>query len=533
MSTQIIVDGEFTTNISSYSVSEDATSLNPAQIRGGVAALSLDFEESDGMTSLMGSTVDLEDTRNGRLRVFINDVSGSGARASFSGTSIMQRLNSEVYVGPAMEEPLGDYLSRVFTACGITPIFVYEDGVELIPITAAGWTAIAWDQLRHLFTLYRLEAAALDEQVYVRPVRKRWVEDSNDQVLNWSADRNGRATALTVLNNNYSIVDAGLIFPSPADLGTSTVMSADASETLVTVLQTDVSMESLEPTSYGVPGKYSDGGGGRYTITDGNGVLLTADQWRALGGDLTVEIDPDNDTKLIVTLKGGYHPERAPYRVAAPDGAEEDNTQVYSTLRIHGTGVRFDSEEYEMETGVPAEGGIGARVAAVRNPFAANAGHAWDLASEALAVEAEYSLGINVRTDYINRRGESGKTTGRTYEEFDADMGSTTYAEWDTMMGSMTYAEWEAQEELAAADSFENQAFGNVAGARRYWRGSNFRIDSATITEGDIAYNASLDTTFEEFEEVWDDGVTTYEDFEAEMGDMTYSEFGLRPLLRN
>jgi hypothetical protein len=56
---------------------------------------------------------------------------------------------------------------------------------------------------------------------------------------------------------------------------------------------------------------------------------------------------------------------------------------------------------------------------------------------------------------------------------------------------------------------WENQLFGNAPGARLIEDDANFRITSATTTEGTVQYTAALDTTVKDFNDEWPEGGTS------------------------
>lgn len=529
MSTDLIVDGNFRADIVDYAVNEDSTPLLPIDNSGGVSELSVELGVDGNESDLIGKIVDIADTGNGGLRVTLIGMSGDEFSVRMSGTTTMQRLNSEIYCPPAMGVRLDDYLESLFDAVGISTVPQFDSGTGAIIITAIGWQGILWDKIKSLCVMHRLEIAAIGPQVVVRPVRGRIAETQNVTELSWDIEHTNLVTSLSVVDYQATAHPTPVIVYPPV-LGEGSAISADAYETVEIKLQTEFSLASVVPPQYGATDKYDTTALSRFAVTDGTNTVMTAEQFQQGGGFLTAEIDPEDDSAIIVTFRAPYRIENAPYRVGIIDGGP-GSTEVYSSLRITGTGVRSVPRSLVMDTGITADGVVQVREARVDNIFASDTGKAYQLALAALAGVASYNYTLRVTADIINRRGETGLLTGQTYSEFDTASGSQTYTQFDTAQGAKTYAEFEVEKKAINASRFENQAFGNVAGARHTFRDSYFRIRSATIRPDGISYSAEQDTTHADFAAAWNDG-STYAEFAAEWAGVSYLDFGVRPLWR-
>lgn len=524
----LFIEDEFVANIVDYTVQEDSTPLSPLDNSGGVSELTVSVAEIDNPGVLMNKQVDMADTVNGELRVTLNDVKGDLNQSTFSGTTIMQRLNSTIYVPPAMNVKLSDYLASILTAVGISMLPQYKNSVGDLRVTAPGWRGVLWDQLKSLCSMYKIEIAAIAEQLVVRSVGGRIAETSNIIDANWSIDHSNLVTTLKVVNYNASAYTSETIL-YPKTLGTGQLISADPNETVKVTLESDFSIATIVAPQYGELNKYETTVASRFAVTNGKNKVLTPDQFYAGGGSLTAKIDPTDDKQIIITFKAPNYKNDGPFRVGMVEAP--GSKTLYSTLRVTGTGVKSVPKEYTIKTGIPSSYVTQVTEAKVDNIFAYNSSKAFALAQAALCDIATYNYTLTVNTDYVNRLGETGLITARTYEEFNAESGTETYTEFNTNQGTKTYKQWQAENKIGDADLFENQAFGNVAGARHEFRDSMFRIRSATITPDSISYTAEQDTTHADFMAVWDDD-TSYADFQAMWGDTSYLEFGVRPLWR-
>ena len=104
---------------------------------------------------------------------------------------------------------------------------------------------------------------------------------------------------------------------------------------------------------------------------------------------------------------------------------------------------------------------------------------------------------INVTTKGVNRRGDSGSAVYPTIGDVDAMYPGATIDSIYQELGP-TIADWNETLFATVRDDFENQAFGNVAGARVIEGDSWYRIRSATINAGSVQYTAEQDNTIED-----------------------------------
>lgn len=530
MSTSLIIDDKFEANIVGYSVQEDSLPLNPLDKTGGVSQLSVSLgEDGHDPALLLNSQVDLSDTMNGQLRVNLDSASGDGFEMSFDGTTYMRRLNSEIYCPPAMAVRLEDYLTVLFNAVGINLTPEYEDAVGDMIVTAIGWRGVLLNKLKDLSAMYQIEIAAIDDRIVVRSMRTRIAEVANVEDVQWQMNHANLVNQLTVVDyRSQAFPTETRVYPDK--LGTANVISADAGATVETSLRTEFSLASITIPQYGILPKFDTSVMSIFAVMDGKNKVLSAEEWITSGGTLTAKIDPNDDKVIKVTFRAPRDKGRGPYRLALPESGS-GGKDVYGSLRVTGTGVRSVPRDLTMKTGIPLDLVTQAAEAKVDNIFAYNSAKAYHLARTALCFVGTYEYKMSVNTDYVNRRGETGLITSLTYDDFEAGSGTQTYDAFETAQATKTYAQWREEKENSESHQFENQAFGNVGGARREFRGSWWRIRSATITEESISYTAEQDTTYDDVQNAWGGGVT-YAQFAAEQGDRTYLEFGVKPLWR-
>lgn len=131
-----------------------------------------------------------------------------------------------------------------------------------------------------------------------------------------------------------------------ARLDGNRVFSVKAGETIKETVQTDASLVALESPmkSDELPVGYNS-----YFVTDGSNLPITSAEWAAYGGDLRVAINPDDPTKIDITIVGprsNIPGVVEPYYIANSDGQNR-----YAQLRIGGIGLRESRETLTFATG--------------------------------------------------------------------------------------------------------------------------------------------------------------------------------------
>jgi len=153
----------------------------------------------------------------------------------------------------------------------------------------------------------------------------------------------------------------------------------------------------------------------------------------------------------------------------------------------------------------------------------------------------------------INRADSSGSARFPTINDFNTGaMGATVWTgktinDFNTAWTGQTFDQFSTYYYSLIQSDFSNQAFGNVAGARVKFRDAYYRINSATIAPGSVSYDATQDTTFDDFNTnlaptfLEQRGNTslpahpaayTFDELNAMLTGRTLSEFAVTPLYR-
>jgi hypothetical protein len=172
-------------------------------------------------------------------------------------------------------------------------------------------------------------------------------------------------------------------------------------------------------------------------------------------------------------------------------------SNTYSSLRIVGTGVFMEEETMTLPACLDPDLAPDEVGQTVENEFFQTKEQLYHALLWSAARFASARQTINVTTKGINRRGDSGSAVYPTIGDVDALYPSATIDSIYQELGP-TIADWNAKLFETVRDDFENQAFGNVAGARVIEGDSWYRIRSATISAGSVQYTAEQDNTIED-----------------------------------
>lgn len=402
------------------------------------------------------------------------------------------------------------------------------------PIAIAGWNGNVWDKIRQFAASYQFEVSLVSNNIVARAPRQRIAQNYRDAQASWGISNSNIARAVEVYYYQTAQQANVLAYPLGGWNASIQPLQVNAGETLTTTLP-------LAP-SQGTPGLIAsltsvtqptcvDSVDRFYTLSSvycvaGNdGLPIPAAQWLTAGGSLSVAIAPDTRS-LIVTITGSNDTQYAPFRIGMSSGT----SNFYSSLRIVGSGVFGNKVMARFDTGntidqAPTEVG-----ATIDSEFVIGYLDAVRVGRAAVARCTGPTHTINVQTTGINKIGDPGSYAYPTMGQFnvDADFAGKTMAQFNTQFSGWTMKQFNDYEFAKVSGNFENQAFGNVAGARVLWRNGYFRIRNATIGAGSVSYTAERDTTMADFNTA--DAGLTMAQFNAIHAGETMGDFNAAPL---
>lgn len=485
----VSIGGKAVWNSGAYSVVEDSTPVSPADSSGGYGQITIPVRDAPAVKSLDGKTLALSDGRAGRTSGIVRGLSGNGLTAQVVADSRLSATGVIRQAAPFVGT-LGDAVRYYLSLCGVTSGIVVDEEIDPTPVTIPGWRANVFDQLKKFATARRFEIALVSDNIVVRPLRQRVAERYRDSTLTWSMD--GGNLAQRVEGYAYEMTSGtGLVYPPGGWSEGVTIYTVDAGQLLEVTLDIEASLSSVEQPDCVLFVDQNHAATSVYSVTGKDGAPIPPAQWKDGGGGLSVAISEDTRS-LILTIQGSAEAEYAPYRISVASGTGDH----YSSLRIRGEGVFFTKELLSAPACLNADRAPNEIGATIDNEFYEGRGSLMKGLIRAAAGFASPRRTINVTARGINRLGQTGSYTYPTIGDLAALHPGATIGSLRATAGfDGTVGEWNASLRDLVDDGFDNQAFGNVGGARLDYDGSWYRIRTATITPNSIQYTAEADAT--------------------------------------
>ena len=525
MSVDLRINGALVTNASGYSVTEDATPVDPSDTTGGVGQFTVAMEEDANSKTLTDKTVQLIDGSQGSTTGTARNPSSINGALSLTVDSRMAALavqrTAQPYVG-TLEGAFRYYLGLV----GITSDIVIDATIAARSVAVPGWTGNVWDQMKMLCVAERVETSLVSDNIILRPFRGRVAENYRDGSRQWTIDSSqmARSVEINYYQNEHKV--NSLAYPPGGWNEDVQVYTLNAGETQEFDLPIKASLSSVQqPTCVSSVDRYHVSSS-VYSVTgsgEGSDLPVPPAQWIAGGGSVKVAIGEDTRS-LLVTITASSETRYAPYRIAMTAGPSDN----YSSLRIVGTGVFSDQQTLILNANVNPDKVTQEVGATIDNPNISTLEQAYDLGPHVLRRFGVPRHAITVTTSGINRIGETGNYRYPKIAEFNAAYVGKKIADLTAEYSGRNIAAFNSFWKSTVADLFENQAFGNVAGARVPSDDAQFRIRTATIAPGSVTYTAESDTIVKDLTEGWVGAKIA--DFTAQWAGKTIADFRVRPL---
>lgn len=535
--------GLLTDNLKAYSVQEDATTINAGTYSGGFGQLTVEMnDESRDLIRAINDRATLSDPVMGKVTGTVRNMSSDDGDITVTADSTLGLFNADKVVAPftgRFEDALRYYcsVSNIPIQLVVQPLYDEVGNiVDDIPnreVTFPGWVGNVWDHLKEILVSQKVEMSQVFDQVIVRPLRTIVANTERNSSFGWTIDN--QTTSRQVQINYYPTERqvSGEFYPVEGE--DATIYQVDAGETLTFTLQLPHSLEYVnqpECVEF-VQNRSYAGTNGVYSVAGNDGLPIKPAQWLAQGGLLTVRLT-DDPSVVEVTVTGASGTDAAPYRIAMTSG------EFYNSMHLTGTGLFQDVETVTIYTGAStAVTGDDVGVV-VENRNIQTLGQALSLGAR---VAGSYALAYTIRGQAfnLNRKNASRDEIVATLRNLDA-YNALNIPGMSEDLGDFNDL-WTSFPQIDAfwvdylANAYENQAFGNAAGARVLRDDNNFRIDQATLTPEGIAYSGSVDTLVSDFDERWaemPDGPAILADLDHLWGsNSTINDFSLASLRRN
>lgn len=477
-------------NVTTYSITENATPLSPVDTSGGATTVSFGIQEFDGSLLLAGGEATLLEDGRAIVQGRLDTPSSDGNTLSITSMSIISRLNVIRQVEP-FAGSLDGYIQLLLASVGVDRPITSDIGIAERPIVAHGFKDNVLTRVKEFCSSQGVELSDKGDAVFLRQPRTRTVDVASLGQLSTSSDASQLAQSIQLVNYNSRYLENALIYPAAEYDDTSGTMTAAGWTFAAPILVVDSgsvatyevpiigSLVSVEqPVCVKEVGPFDGAAGSVYTVigqgtvTDGAESIETLDpnEWTSRGGSVTVRVGDNYDTIVITITSGDNERLYAPFAIAMNAGAGT----YYSSLRVRGTGVIDFKEKLTYETGSTDDNATTVVAATIDTPYVQSKEQADRVAAETVPIYSMLRVGL----------------TG----------------------------------------TFRNSQLepGDIAGARFRHGDAVYRVTSAASSEGGVGFSAAADTTTDDFDEVW--SAQTFDDFDAVWQHRTFEQFGAAPL---
>lgn len=451
-----------TGNIKNYSLTSHASSFDPSELSGGAGQLIYDVEPFPNPERLREKTVTLVDTERGFISSTVKDVSITQSGVTVTADGLLAAFNVWNSISP-YQGTLSGYLQR----WPISQSFL--DGISVdpdanAPIVSPGFRGNLLDHLKDILSAYTLDIrTTAGGRVFISSKTTNITDVVNvvDESLEYNTQQTARFVDVTYYDTQWGTNVE--VYPNSLNENPDP-FTVEANTFFTTEIRLQGGVQSVNQPSVinFVENRPYDGTNGVYSVVSASdGLPITAAEWTAAGGHLTVELT-DDPSVLRVNITGANIPDKSPFRVGAMSSGN-----IYPALRITGTGARTNPKTIRLYTGVP-ETETGDEVGAtITNPFintiadALNAGqHAANRLSGTAARASSSARFLSPVADDLTaavgikyRRGNSNYRVTQT-------IAGSALIQWDSVSQN-TWGDFESENPGLTWGEFETSYGGN------------------------------------------------------------------------
>lgn len=431
--------------------------------------LSVNYSTLDDSEPLMFTIVMQRDTKTTYATyLYVTDHTGTKVSASDSrtGTAIYMPYHRvecndvrfmNFYVAPYTIAPVDNstYVEPVAGSGTSLSLFDFSGYTGTSNNAYPSTSGVAWELLQKLAAAENFEIAVGADKVYIRDVGLRTLDFGNYAVspqVAPSSTLSGKAINIPYTEAYYVF---GTVYDAADD--SNNVISVKAGETTVTSVKHNVHPLYIEQPDF-YPGTDWLTTPIGYAVMDSSGYYLNADEWLGYGGSVTVNIDPDDNAAIQITVTGPDSDVTlagGPYELAVSDGKTK-----YAALTILGSGVYSGDSVLNLITGIDPEKYTRATINTITNPFISTLEQAYDRGVWAShkASGPVVSMNATIPTSAVTAIGETCGSLiqyrNSTYRVLQTTIGNVstsitcerfvTVTDMDALWGSKTVAEYDS-----------------------------------------------------------------------------------------
>lgn len=378
---EVIVSGLDPHGVTEWRVEEEAVSQDRDLTAGAVTQLSMRGFGEFNPLGKRGTDVALYTEPYGRVMGRVVAASRGSDGWSIEANALMHELAVEADVPPATNQTLRQVVEHYYKAAtgeARSPFQIWYPGsLSNARFNVPASKGSAWQALKRFLSANELDVNWVHNVLHVSRMSEAPMKDLRDVTSSWTIEERDHEitdqVSCYVYHREHTRTPGGnglydLVYPPRKtfypDSGKNMtqqdfdppVITVGARETVEQVLQLDVELTTVLPPTHvdsidvtKTPQQQDNFG--IYAVVGSDNRPVTRGLWRAFGGSVQVKIDPEDRTKVIVTVKGANLPWLAPFRLAESDGEKD-----YAALYLIGAGVRVDIEEVRMNTRAKTKG---------------------------------------------------------------------------------------------------------------------------------------------------------------------------------
>lgn len=517
------------TNLISYTADEESTPLDPADTSGGYGQLKFDAIEDpapDGSALLLNDMVTLVDGSNGSTMGVVSGVDMTDGIVTITADSRLGLLRARAQAQP-YSGTLGGAFTYYLALVGLTDGLAVDASIASAPVSFPGWYGEVYLYLKQMCAAFEVEMSLASNNVVLRPVRTRIVQNLRDTARSWSISNGSLAQNIEIYYYSNTQRTSYLAYPPNVYTDSPAIGPLDSGQLMTLNVELSASLSSVnQPVAVSSVDMLTTGPSSLYTVLDRENNIVDPTWWNDNGGSVTVTLGADTRS-LDITVIGANDQDglTAPYRIAQIG----DDGQPQNTLKITGTGVFFGKELLTIPTGADPARTAQDVGATIDSEFISTRSQAYTAGMKTAGAYAAATQTVDISATVINRRNERGEVTYPTFDFFNDDLGSTaTFSQFSTTWTGQTFNDFGAYYLAQVIGNFENQAFGNAAGARVLFREAWYRVRKAQVTPSLISYSAERDTLVSDFNTVWSG--STFAQFNTRWSGKTFEDMAVIPL---
>lgn len=549
MRTEVFIDGPFdyvlggTSNGSTYSVQENATTIDASNYNGGFGQISYTAMCTKDSKFALNRHLTLSDSVQGKVSGVIRSVDiQDNTSVSFLADSVISLLNS-YHTSPLISGTMESVFQALIDIVDLpVPLEVVGQdpkapGMPLNErsLTVLGFEGNLWDKIKEILVAQQVEMALVFNRLVVRPLRYNTatIDRSTNLVESTNTQETAKQVEIYYYQHNYRPDYDQEVYPVRSVEGDPTIYQVDAMEKRTFSVQIDGTMTMVNQPTHVLTAENKDYSGtvGVYSVVGNDDLPITPAQWKGQGGRLQVSLNTAGD-EITVEIIGMNNTKLQPYRIAVSSGAGT----YYNSLHITGRGITTTKKLLTLDTGATAQATGSTVGTTVDNPAISTLAQAY---TAGLVVSGTYAgpnytlsgtaMGLN-RSDLV--QDQVFATFSDVNKKFlDDGTPNPTFVDFNATYTPMSMADWNTFWDNRVVSLFSNQAFGQAVGAVIVGSDRKYRIDSTTIGDTGVQFSASDYTLMEDFNDVW--AGATMADFDTGTVATTFIEHSMVPLRRN